>query len=98
MVVSIIADIIIVVSNILIGLILARTLLSWVFYFGYKYNTTLGRIFRFLTDITEPIVSPVRRFIARFVNTGPVDLAPLVTFFIIIIVSRILVRILLAFM
>ena len=96
MIFIIIAQIILVVSNILIVVLLVRSLLSWVIYFGRRYDSVLGRIFRILTDVTEPIVAPVRRFIARFINTGPVDLAPLVTFFIIIIVSRILVSILYA--
>ena len=84
------------ISNILIILILCRSVLSRIIYGGVRYNQTLNRIYGILTRITEPIVSPVRRLISRFVNTGPIDLAPLVTFFIIIIVSRILVTILYA--
>lgn len=92
----ILAQIIIWISNILIIILLARSVLSWVIYSGIRYNRNLGRLFQILTSITEPIVSPVRRFISRFVNTGMLDLAPLVTFFIIIIISRILTSILYA--
>jgi len=88
------------ISNILIILLLVRSVLSWIVYSGYRnrYNYTLGRIFRILTALTEPLVAPVRRFISRFVNTGPIDFAPLATFFIIIIVSRILTGIFYALM
>ena len=90
----IIASIIRVICNILIIILLVRSALSWVIYSGYRYDSGLGRLYQALSAITEPIVAPVRRFISRFINTGPVDLAPLVTFFIIIIISRILLRIL----
>jgi len=96
MVLIILAQIITWVSNILIIILLARSVLSWIIYSGIRYNQDLAKLFRFLTGITEPIVAPVRRFISRFVNTGMLDLAPLVTFFLIIIISRILTGILYA--
>ena len=92
----ILARIIIWISNILIILILCRSVLSWIIYGGVRHNPTLNRFYDILTAITEPIVSPVRRLLSRFVNTGPLDLAPLITFFIIILISRILVTILYA--
>jgi uncharacterized protein YggT (Ycf19 family) len=67
--------------------------LSWIVYSGYRYNTRLGSVYKILTTITEPMVAPVRRFISRFIRTGSIDLAPLVTFFIIIIISRVLTTI-----
>jgi uncharacterized protein YggT (Ycf19 family) len=88
----IIAQIISAVCNVLIFMLLARSVLSWIVYSGNQYNPTLGRIFQFLTSVTEPVVAPVRRLISRFFNTRSVDFAPVVTFFIIIIVQRILVR------
>ena len=84
------------VCNVLIIILLVRSVLSWVIYSGYQYNSGLGQLFRLLTSITEPIVAPVRRLISRFVNTGPLDLAPLATFFILLIISRILTRFLFA--
>ena len=96
MVLIILAQIITWVSNILIIILLARSVLSWIIYSGIRYNQDLAKLFQFLTGITEPIVAPVRRFISRFVNTGMLDLAPLVTFFLIIIISRILTGILYA--
>ena len=84
------------VCNILIIILLVRSVLSWFVYSSYRRYPQLEQLYRFLSSITEPIVSPVRRFINRFVNTGPIDLAPLATFFIIIIISRILTRLLFA--
>ena len=91
MVFYILAQLVSWISNILIIILLARSVLSWVVFSGYRYNPQLGRVYRILTGITEPLVSPVRRFLSRFIRTGHLDLAPLATFFIIMIVSRILI-------
>jgi len=96
MIFFILAQIVVWISNILIIILLIRSVLSWVVYSGTRYNSSIGRVFRILTDITEPIVAPVRRLISRFVNTGMLDLAPLVSFYLIIIISRILTTILYA--
>jgi YggT family protein len=84
------------VCNILILILVVRSVLSWIVYSGNQYNRTLHRIYDVLGAITEPIVAPVRRLIARFVRTGPVDFAPMAAFFLIIIIRRILVAILIA--
>ena len=84
------------ICNILIIVLLVRSVLSWVIYSGFQYNSGLGKLYRLLASITEPIVAPVRRLISRFFNTGPLDLAPLATFFILLIISRILTRLLIA--
>ena len=91
----VLAHIINIVSNILCLLILARAVLSWVVRYG-KYNSTLNRIFEIVTSLTEPLIAPVRRLLSRFMNIGPLDLAPIVTFFIIVIISRIVTSILVA--
>ena len=96
MVFFVLARLVSIVCNILIFVLLARSVLSWVVFSGYRYNPWLGRIYQILNAITEPIVGPVRRFISRFVNTGPFDFAPLATFFIIIVISRILTSLLIA--
>ena len=79
------------VSNVFIIILLARSVLSWVVYSGYRRYPQLGRLYNVLCGITEPVVAPVRRLLSRFVNTGSIDFAPLATFFIIIIASRILI-------
>jgi len=84
------------VCNIFIVILLARSVLSWFVYSGGRYNNWVRRLYMFLSGITEPVVAPVRRFLSRFIRVGNIDLAPLATFFIIIIVSRILTGILIA--
>ena len=95
MVFIILAQLIAWICQILIFILVARAILSWIVHYGRQYNTPIGRIHNILSRITEPIVAPVRRLISRFINTGPIDIAPLATFFIILIVSRILTAILL---
>ena len=91
----VLAHIINIVSNVLCILILGRAVLSWIVRYG-KYNSKLNRAFEVVTSLTEPLIAPVRRFLSRFINTGPLDLAPIVTFFIIVIISRIVTSILVA--
>jgi len=83
------------ICQILIIVLIARAILSWIVFYGRQFNTPIGRIYQILSAITEPIVAPVRRLISRFINTGPIDIAPLATFFIIMIISRVLTAILL---
>ena len=91
MIFYVLAQIVSWISNIFIIMLLARAVLSWIVFSGYRHNSQLGRLYQFLCGVTEPVVAPVRRLISRFVNTGPMDFAPLATFFIIIIASRILI-------
>jgi len=94
MIFFILAQLISWVCQILIIILIARAILSWVVFYGRQYNSPISRIYNILSSITEPIVAPVRRLISRFINTGPIDIAPLATFFIILIISRILTAIL----
>ena len=94
MVFLILAQLVYWVCQVLIIILIARAILSWIVFYGRQFNSPLGRIYHILSAITEPIVAPVRRLISRFINTGPVDIAPLATFFIIMILSRILTAIL----
>lgn len=90
------AQIITWVCNILVFILIIRSVLSWIVYSGYQYNSTLHRVYDVLGAITEPIVSPVRRLLSRYFRMGPVDFAPVVTFFIILILRRVLVAIIIA--
>ena len=82
------------ICNILVLILLVRSVLSWIVYSGNQYSKSLHQLYDVLGKITEPIVSPVRRLLSRFVRTGSIDIAPIVTFFIILIVERIVVSIL----
>ncbi len=51
-------------------------------------------IVRFLYDVTEPVLQPIRQFIReQFPNTGPFDFSPLVLLILIQIVSRLIIAI-----
>ena len=84
------------ICNILVLILVVRSVLSWIVYSGNQYSKGLHQLYNVLGKITEPIVSPVRRLLSRFVRQGPVDFAPMVTFFIILIVERIVVSFLYA--
>ena len=55
-------------------LILIRIVFSWG---GVSYS---NRVMRFLVDVTEPLLGPLRRMIPLL---GPIDISPIVAFFII---------------
>jgi len=95
MIFIILAQLVYWVCQILIIILIARAVLSWIVIYGRQFNSPLGRIYHILSAITEPIVAPVRRLISRFINTGPIDIAPLATFIIIMIIRVILTAILL---
>ena len=90
------AQIITWICNILILILVVRSILSWIVYSGNQYSRGLHRAYDVLGQITEPIVAPVRRLMSRFVRTGPMDFAPMVAFFLILIIRRIVVAILYA--
>jgi len=59
--------------SIYILLIFIRIIFSWG---GVSYT---NRLMRFLVDVTEPLLGPLRRVIPRL---GPMDISPLIAFFI----------------
>lgn len=81
-----IAELVNTVVNILTILLFARSILSFVI--RDPYNP----IMRFLYDVTEPILAPIRR---RMPPMGGFDLSMLVAFFGIQIIGRLVVRLLL---
>ncbi|MHB1006952.1 MAG: YggT family protein [Chloroflexota bacterium] len=70
--------------NILIFAILARALLSW-----FVPNPGNNRLMMVLIEITEPIISPIRRVMPRM---GMLDLSPLVAMFALQIVQTLLLQ------
>lgn len=61
-------------------LILARVLMSWII------QDPNNRFFHFLYSITEPILGPIRRIIPSM----GLDLSPIIAFFILRIIARML--------
>lgn len=77
-------DFIVILSNLLIFLIIARVILSW-------FRMPLrGRLFHFLYDVTEPILVFFRRLVPPL--GGVVDISPILAYFAIEIVSSLLLR------
>lgn len=65
-------------------LILARVILSY--FPDVDYNNP---VVRFLHDVTEPVLKPVREFLRQqFPQTGPVDFSPIAVFVIIIVLTQ----------
>ncbi len=67
------------ILTIFMFILVARALFSW---FDPTYQTPVGR---FLFNVTEPIVGPVRQVMP---NTGVLDLSVMVTMFLIIILRQ----------
>ncbi|MEL6272884.1 MAG: YggT family protein [Chloroflexota bacterium] len=66
-------------------IVLARVLMSWIPL--DRSNPTIDRIVQFLYDATEPVLQPIREALPPM---GGFDLSPLVVFFGINVLSRIL--------
>ncbi|MGI6453939.1 MAG: YggT family protein [Syntrophomonadaceae bacterium] len=71
--------------ELLVWLIIARCILSFVRHNPYQ------PIIKFVYDITEPIMAPFRRLIPA---AGGIDFSPIIVFFVIKLVHRLVVDIL----
>ena len=72
-----------ILSQVLSGAILARVLLSWV------PSLQHSRLGRFVYDITEPILGPIRRLIPPL---GALDLSPFIAMVVIQVLAQLLQR------
>lgn len=64
-------------------IVIARVLISWV-------NPSFeGPVAKFLYDTTEPLLSPIRRFLPQ---TGMIDLSPMILGMVLLILMRVLLR------
>lgn len=65
-------------------ILLARVLLSW-----FPDVDRSNQIIRFLYDVTEPVLEPIRNALRNVLPPNlPLDLSPLIVFFIISILLR----------
>ncbi len=65
-------------------ILLARVLLSW-----FPDVDRSNQIIRFLYDVTEPVLQPIRNALRNVLPPNlPLDLSPLIVFFIISILLR----------
>ena len=72
--------------------LLVRALGSW--FIGPLRHTVFGKIYELLCAFTEPLVSPVRKFMSTHLNTGMFDFSILVTMVLVEFVARVAVRML----
>lgn len=74
-------------------LIIARVILSWVR--PNPSNINLRKVIRFVYQVTEPILGPIRRLLPTS-NLG-IDFSPIIAFFALRIISGFIVRLLITF-
>jgi len=67
-------------------ILFGRVLLSW-----FPNVDPSNPIVRFLYEITEPVLAPIREILNRQFGMQPIDFSPIVVFIGIMIVSQILV-------
>jgi YggT family protein len=73
--------------NLYMLIVLARVLLSW-----FPTADPYHPVVRFLYDVTEPVLQPIRQFLRQqFPDMGPFDFSPLILMVGIMIFERILV-------
>ncbi|MBR0374898.1 MAG: YggT family protein [Mogibacterium sp.] len=75
-------------ANLITTCMFVQALLSW---FVRDYNSPVAQLYRLLSNLTAPIVEPVRRFMSR-INTGPMDFSILVSMLLVEFVARLLIR------
>ncbi len=80
-------------AQILTMALVVRALLSW---FATNPYSAVGKIYQFLTKLTEHIVNPCRQLLYKLnINTGMLDFSVLLAFFLIEIVANLLVKLVL---
>lgn len=77
--------------KILVYLILGRAILSW---FVRNPYDTLGKIYSVIIQLTEPMLAPCRKLLARFGFMGMIDLSPILALIVLSVIYRILLTVL----
>lgn len=84
----IIGQILYILIQVLIYMMVARALLSWF------VRDLSNPIVRFLYEVTEPLVSPVRQLMERFnLRGGMIDFSFMVTMILLLLVQQIVITI-----
>lgn len=77
--------------QILIYMILGRAILSW---FVRNPYDNLGRLYSMLIQLTEPMLAPCRKLLARFNLMGAIDFSPILALIGLSMINRLIVYIL----
>jgi YggT family protein len=76
--------------NIYIWILIASAIFSWLFAFNVinSRNQFVNMIGRFLYNVTEPVLRPIRRFMP---DLGGVDISPIVVFILIYLIQQLII-------
>lgn len=76
--------------NIYIWILIASAIFSWLFAFNVinSRNQFVNMIGRFLYNVTEPVLKPIRRFMP---DLGGVDISPIIVFIIIYLIQQLII-------
>jgi len=77
--------------QILVYLILGRAILSW---FVRNPYGTLYKIYTAIIQITDPILAPCRKLLARFGLGGTIDFSPILAIIALTVINGIIINIL----
>jgi YggT family protein len=72
--------------NVFYIILFARVLLSWVRV--SPYDPTWGPVIRFIHQVTEPFLAPVRRLLP---SMGGLDISPIIVFFVASLLERLII-------
>ena len=76
--------------NIYIWIMIAAAIFSWLFAFNVinSRNQFVNMIGRFLFNVTEPVLKPIRRFMP---DLGGVDISPIIVFIVIYLIQQLII-------
>jgi len=82
-------DVILMVLELYKWLLIVAVIMSWLIAFNVvnTRNTVVSTIARFLYQITEPVLRPIRNLLP---NLGGIDISPLIAFLIIYFIQRVI--------
>lgn len=83
-------EVILIALQLYMYLVIAGAILSWLIAFNVvnTRNQLVAMVSDFLYRITEPVLHPIRQFMP---NLGGIDLSPVILFFIIIFIEKVIV-------
>ena len=83
-------DVVLLVLNLYTWVIIASAIFSWLYAFNVvnPRNQVVATIGRFLYQLTEPVLRPVRRVLPPF---GGLDLSPIIVLILIFLLERIII-------
>jgi YggT family protein len=75
-------------------LVIVRVVLSYLR--TPSYTSPWLRVWVFVYAVTEPLLSPIRRALARYTRGSPLDFSPLVLILLLSVAERLIIRLLLS--